>query len=73
MFSKPDAGEKYVILASVDVTSNNSAALPQGAPVHIFYVEYDATAANSAKVSLVGVAYLGTGNDVDNLVAANFL
>lgn len=73
VFSKPDAGEKYVILASVDVTSNNSAALPQGAPVHIFYVEYDATAANSAKVSLVGVAYLGTGNDVDNLVAANFL
>lgn len=72
VFAVPENGEKYVILASVEADATNAATLPNGAPVHIFYVEFDAAAANNAKVTLVGTASLGAGNDVDNLVAANF-
>lgn len=72
VFAVPEVGEKYVLLASVEADATNAATLPNGAPVHIFYVEYDATAANNAKVTLVGTANLGAGNDVDNFVAANF-
>ena len=72
VFAVPEVGEKYVLLASVEADATNAATLPNGAPVHIFYVEYDAAAANNAKVTLVGTANLGAGNDVDNFVAANF-
>lgn len=72
-FAKPILDEQYVILASVEASPSNASSLPDGAPVHIFYVQFDASSTNNAKVTLVGKAMLGAGNDVDNFVAENFL
>ncbi|MDD2547161.1 MAG: DUF4214 domain-containing protein [Burkholderiaceae bacterium] len=74
VFTATEAGERYVMLASVDATPANTGTLPNGPTVYIFYVEYDGTdAVNQTKVTLVGTTSLGGANDVDNLVAANFL
>ncbi|MDD2547162.1 MAG: DUF4214 domain-containing protein [Burkholderiaceae bacterium] len=73
VFTAPETGEKFVILASVDADPTNTGALPANPLTYIFYVEHDANdAVNQAKVTLVGTMDVGAGNDVDNLIAANF-